>query len=366
MDTDKRRWQTALAILFFGGCLAHGQQERLLSKTENAYNPIPSPDGKFIAYVRTGWGRPGGSGGAGRSNLRSEIALMDRNGRVLTVEPLADGFLSSWTPDGSSLVCYRDWRYWRTSLDGKRQSEGTIPGQRIERVTYLKDSFLWTEPVWLGKKLRTALVTPEGPIGEALDDFGADMPVASPDGRYVAVVGGTPESVPMAGGTLLVYDLQTRTWSRLGTVVIHPSEDWDYIKPSWNPWFADSRHLAYTSESALIVSTPDGSEKREILKLDKPHGLAVPSPDGKMVAFATFESRPWQARPDLTFWGGSTIWIAPIGANSTAKAVTQKNSDTTYGLRWLDTRAIVFDRIADVVKYVEFKNHRLWKAKLPD
>jgi len=54
-------------------------QEILLSP-ENAYNPIPSPDGKLIAFVRTGWGREGGSGGMGRSNLVSEIGVMEHAG----------------------------------------------------------------------------------------------------------------------------------------------------------------------------------------------------------------------------------------------------------------------------------------------
>jgi hypothetical protein len=46
------------AQLLIPHAVAQTPTETLLSK-ENAYNPIPSPDGKYIAYVRTGWGRPG-------------------------------------------------------------------------------------------------------------------------------------------------------------------------------------------------------------------------------------------------------------------------------------------------------------------
>src|SRR5215468_4596034 len=54
--------------------------ELLLSDTQNACTPIPSPDGSMIAYVLTGrWDR--GSGGLGRSNLRSQVMVMDRDGR---------------------------------------------------------------------------------------------------------------------------------------------------------------------------------------------------------------------------------------------------------------------------------------------
>ena len=123
---------------------AQDLNETLLS-TDNAYNPIPSPDGRYIAYVRTGWGRPGGSGGFGRSNLVSEVVVIDEN-RVPTAAiplermflggenrvrptaiPLADMFLGGWTPDGNHLVCFRDWEYALVSKDGKRVVEGRIP-----------------------------------------------------------------------------------------------------------------------------------------------------------------------------------------------------------------------------------------------
>jgi hypothetical protein len=38
-------------------------------------NPIPSPDGKYIAYVRTGWGE-GVFTSFGRSSLVSEVKIM--------------------------------------------------------------------------------------------------------------------------------------------------------------------------------------------------------------------------------------------------------------------------------------------------
>jgi Tol biopolymer transport system component len=96
----------SLALL----CNTPGQpfKEVLLSESENAYNPIPNPDGSLIAYVRTGWDRTRGSGGGGRSNLRSEVMVMNADGTLLTREPLVDAFLYGWTPDGKYLICYRD------------------------------------------------------------------------------------------------------------------------------------------------------------------------------------------------------------------------------------------------------------------
>src|SRR5215203_6885839 len=87
-------------------CKAVGQpgNEVQLSETENAYNPLPNPDATLIAYVRTGWGRRGGSGGFGRSNLVSEIMLVTASGEVVSREPLADAFLYGWSRDGKYII----------------------------------------------------------------------------------------------------------------------------------------------------------------------------------------------------------------------------------------------------------------------
>jgi Tol biopolymer transport system component len=110
-------------LIFGAGTKAQDLNETLLS-TDNAYNPVPSPDGRYIAYVRTGWG---GSGGFGRSNLLSEVMVIDENAVPTTAKPLADMFLSSWTPDGNEVVCFRDWEYALVTKDGKRVMEGRIP-----------------------------------------------------------------------------------------------------------------------------------------------------------------------------------------------------------------------------------------------
>ena len=106
--------------------------ETILS-TENAYNPIPSPDGKYVAYVRTGWGKRGGSGGFGRSNLVSEIVVSDGSGKLVAKTPHVDAFLSGWTPDSTDLVCYRDGEYFLVSVNGKHSSKGRLPGATSAR-----------------------------------------------------------------------------------------------------------------------------------------------------------------------------------------------------------------------------------------
>ena len=337
---------------------AQATSETLLS-TENAYNPIPSADGKYIAYVRTGWGRPTGSGGFGRSNLVSEVTVIGRNGNVVSKNSLVDAFLSGWTPDGAGLACYRDGEYFLVSVSGGHSRKGRLPGATnvlgTERVSYLPGSgtVLWSQQ----DGFHTVLATANGVLAER-DGWKGTLAAPAPDGRYVAIAGGWPKS------HLWVYDITLNTWADLGEADIHPDRDWDYIKPSWNPWFADGSRLAYFTHnnSVLSISTPDGKQRRDI-HVGGPAGIAAPSPDGRFLAYVTFEPRPQKLRPDLQFWGGTRIWVASISGKSEPWPVTMKNLDEIYDLRWLDDHTLVFDRVADVAFYSQ---SRIWKAGFHD
>jgi hypothetical protein len=57
------------------------------------------------------------------------------------------------------------------------------------------------------------------------------------------------------------------------------------------------------------------------------------SPDGESVAYVTYEPRPMKTRPDLQFWGGTTIWVVPASAGATPRAVTQKSQHEVYDLK---------------------------------
>jgi len=346
-----------LCALLFPHAEAQPSSETLLSP-ENAYNPIPSPDGKYIAYVRTGWGRPGGSGGFGRSNLVSEVAIIDASGSLVSKNPVADMFLSGWTPDSTHLVCYRDSEYSLVRMNGTHSSEGRLPVPKgvigTERVSYLPSSetVIWSRH----DGFHTVIETPKGSLAQR-DGWQGDLIAPSPDGRYVAIAGGWLQS------HLWVYNINLKNWADLGEDEIHPDRDWDYIKPSWNPWFADSSRLAYFTHdySVLSISTPDGKQRTDV-QIGGPAGFAVPSPDGQFVAYVKFEPRPQKERPDLQFWGGTRIWVVPLNGKPEPRPVTRKSLDGTYDLRWLDDHTLVFDRVADVLFY---RQTRIWKAEVP-
>jgi Tol biopolymer transport system component len=361
--------------------IAQAKGEALVSVTENACNPIPSPDGSMIAFVRTGrWEK--GSGGLGRSNLRSQVMVMDTQGRLLTEKPLADAFLAGWTSDGKNLICYRDGQYLTVSPDGETLREGRLPNPSdtydiSERIAFLSTtgSFLWLQNHYKNIKrtvtsaateyitrdfVRSVINSSQGEIARFNSQLNTDaMVVPSPNERYLALI-----RISSAGGYshLWIYDRQGKSWADLGDIVIHPEEDWDYIKPTWNPWFADSSRVAFISPSSIVISSPDGRSKQNISNPGPTAGLAVPSPDGKHIAYATFEPRQMKQRPDLKFWGGSRIWVIPTGSKSKARPVTAKNEDTTYCLRWLNNSQLVFDRIADESFY---SKARLWKTDIP-
>src|SRR5579863_9152632 len=233
---------------------------------ENAYNPIPSPDGKKIVAVRTGWQRRGGSGGLGRSNLLSDVIILDRAGHTLSPKSIADSFVADWKQDG--IVSFRDWTYSLISEDGSIRQQGRVcPPELVavptsgcvERVAYLSTlgSFVWVRQ----KFGDSVLVTPQGELSPYHQEkFLGEWLVPSPDERYIAVGPGR------LGRSLSIYDSRAEAWSDLGSVVINPDQGWDWMQPSWSPWFADGSQLAFLTPEGLIVSTPDGKRKRIVLR----------------------------------------------------------------------------------------------------
>jgi hypothetical protein len=313
---------------------------------ENAYNPIPSPDGNKIAAVRTGWNHPGGSGGLGRSNLRSDLIVLDRAGHTLSAKPFADSFVADWKQDG--IVSFRDWSYALISGDGSIREQGRVCPAKlaltsragcVERVAYLSTggSFVWVRQKWGD----SYLVTPRGELSpHHHDGFLGEWLAPSPDERYIAVGPGR------LGRSLSVYDLRTKRWFDLGTAIMNPDRDWDWWEPSWNPWFAGSSQLAFFTTEGLIVSSADGKAKRIVLRTQEPAGLAVPSPDGRSIAYATFASRPRNSgMGNSPIWNCTGIWVVGLDEPSHPRRLAGQSPASTYDLRWLDNQNLVFDRV---------------------
>jgi hypothetical protein len=342
----------SVAVLNHYLLLAHVLLTTAIAQTqlsnENAYNPVPSPDGKKIAAVRTGWHRRGGSGGLGRSNLLSEVIVLDRAGRTLSATPLADSFVADWNRDG--IVSFRDWSYALISEDGSIRQQGRVcspelastPGSGcVERVAYLPSigSFVWAHQ----KFGDSALITPRGELSpHHHEKFLGEWLVPSPDQRYIAVGPGR------LGRSLSIYDLREKSWLELGAAIVHPDQGWNWMEPNWSPWFADNSQLAFFNTEGLIVISPDGKRKRVLLRTEEPAGLAVPSPDGRVIAYATFATRPrTSGGGNSPIWNCTGIWIVGLEASSQPRRLAGSTPSLTYDLRWLDNEHLVFDRIEE-------------------
>ena len=366
---EKTRFLIILLLLASGLSFSQTPAERLLSQTENAYNPIPNPDGTKIAYVHTGWRRPGGSGGLGRSNLVSEVKVMDKDGRILTEKPLSDTFLAGWTPDGKNLICYRDHQYFLISPSGERSKEAQVHPveptswiDKSERGTYIRsiDAMLFVEHLW--NPPRGVIRTADKEVIRNNDAEIGDMLVPSPDERYIAAV----DVNRAADNFLWVYDTQNRTWVNLGKASAHPgvlegNNDWDWRKATWNPWFADSSRIAFLSGDSVVVSTPDGKDKRIVNLAVGPKGLPTPSPDGKLIAYVSYEGMQSKVNAQVTLWRDATVWVVPV-LGGKARAVSEPSPQTIYTLRWLNNDEIVFDR--SPADDWQFLNVRLWKVNV--
>jgi Tol biopolymer transport system component len=369
LDMKKKVFLLPMAVLLvWVSTFGQSAKESLLSKTENAYNPIPSPDGSMIAYVRTGWGRDYPFMSWGRINLITEVRVMDSGGRILTEKPLADTFLGGWTPDGKNLVCYRDYKYFLVSLDGTRSRESQIPYEqwstvdKADRGAYVPglDSVVFVQHLY--KPATGVIRTVEKVVARNEASHLGQMLVPSPNGRYIAAI----DVTRWADDLIWVYDTRNETWANLGKATVHPdiiypNNDWDWMGATWNPWFADSSRLAFISGQSIVISTPDGNQKQTLAVPAATIGLATPSPDGKLVAYVTFDPEPNKEQAQWTFWGNTTIWVVPIGPGPRARALTNKSPEAIYDLRWLNNNEIVFDRSANDSFY---NNVRLWKVHI--
>ena len=133
------------------------------------------------------------------------------------------------------------------------------------------------------------------------------------------------------------------------------------MKCTWDPWFADSSHLAFISGKSIVISSPDGRSQPTILEAGEQIGLATPSPDRKLIACIKFAAQEDKQQRHWTFWGDSTIWVVPAVPGAAPRRVTRQAPEATYSLRWLNSKEIVFDR----VPHEPFGNNaRLWKARV--
>ncbi len=229
----------------------------------NGFYYIPSPDGDSVAYLRGEWpDRP------------SEVVIMTAAGRETFVAkaPGADPGGLLWSPDGSQLA-YTLWdrtnlelgRVYTVNADGSERRLITLEPGHYGLVGWTANRrVLVTDYGSESAAPRLLIMGTKGvelPLPEGAAEVGV-YPQPSPDGRYVAVYGGSWEE----GLELWLLDVQTGE----------------------SRFMADMGYVATRPASGLYVSAgiPLGLEPAEtddlLLKGPPP---VIWSPDGSRIAY---------------------------------------------------------------------------------
>lgn len=338
--------------------------------SRNGTVPMVSPDGKWVAYVETGWGRPGGSGGFGRSNLSSLVHVVAADGSADRV--VSDMFLVGWMADSRRVASARDGFAALCDLEGKvvvefgerggygfredpagwakaddlRGQIGTGMPHRKRLPTiaqygstvWLEDTAFSPDGKWFGPIQDGQQVFMLGSDGQRRP---IDVPEGvrsmnrratwSPDGRHVLLSGG------------LVIDTRSYTTRVLENVQSSRAfGSWNYRKCRWNPWAKDGSKLAFLRDGEVWICAPDGSGARQLTFDGARKAFPTFSPDAARIAYVT-----WQPdnRRHYTRVGPTDLWVVDV-ETTLAVRVTTKSAGRIHCLDWLDADRLIFDRLA--------------------
>jgi len=270
---------------------------------DNAADPAISPDGHWIAFVR--------SASSGTSQVfTAPLNAPDKAAPVTPVDVAGWGHTApAWSPDGKSIV-FADWQsIWVVSAAGGRARQITQGNMNDVR------------PVWTSDG-RSIVFTSDGRDGtRALWRVGADGV-----GLRRLTTGDGPErlaGISRKGDKLVfttaaseldigLFDRVTGSFSRFG------AQRRDFA-PTISP---DGRRVIFCSErwsgtGTLAAQDLDGVQPNGPTRRLMERPVAVPrySPDGKWIAFFRFED------------GGRDIWIAPADGGAEARVIDDPADD---------------------------------------
>ncbi|MDT8410583.1 MAG: amidohydrolase family protein [Wenzhouxiangellaceae bacterium] len=232
-----------------------GETETVVSGPGGAVRPVPSPDGKLLAFVRRNPTEL--TSRLMVKNLKSgaETTVVERISRDMQ-ETSGDrgnyaGF--SWMPDGKSLVFWSQGGLHRAGLDGERQAiEFSVSDQR---------------------KIQPALRQTTDVAPDQVDVDMLRWNQRSPDGKL---------AVYQALGRIWLHDLESGDRRRL----TNQDEHWEFY-PAFSP---DSRSVVYTTfddqDLGSVRIGPVGRGRGRTLTVEPGHYVEPSfSPDGTQVVY---------------------------------------------------------------------------------
>ena len=339
--------------------------------SQNGTTPVTSPDGQWIAYIETGWGRPGGSGGFGRSNLISITHVVDVDGKNDQV--VSDMFLVGWIADSKRVGTARDGFVSISDFSGNAVAE-------FGEVT--------KEPVRY-----SSLTPPDWTKGELRQQFGAFMPhmkfmesmnhtfkrveagAFSPDGSWYGPLLDAEDNAFFLGadGRRLPFNQRISenfggaTWSPDGRfVLVHGYSEWliidvqtmrahqiknldgSYVEGAcgsercrWDPWSKDGKQLTFLRDGQVWVSDVYGKNAKQLTFDSAKKAYPIFSRDGRSVAYRTWQ--PDYRHQNVVRLGPSDIWIVDI-TSTLATRVTVPAKAKVHNFDWLNDHTLIMDR----------------------
>ena len=339
--------------------------------SRNGTRPHTSPDGQWIAYEETGWGRPGGSGGFGRSNLISISHVVRTDGTDDRV--VSDMFLVGWMSDSKRVGTARDGFAAISDFDGNAVAEFGNSG--AEKYQYSSNQKVpWTKGDLRSqfggfmphrKRLNGSenygfgeggAFSPDGNWYGLLEDKGGmfflavdgrRMPIKisdgfsrwrpstkwSPDGRYVQLTGDS---------SWLIIDLQDRN----ATYEIENMDDSVFpgdcgSRCDGTPWSKDVSRLAFVRKGQIWVSDGLGRNAKQVTFDSTRKVSPILSRDGRSVAYLTW--LPDYRRNNVRL-GPTDVWVVDV-ESTLAVRVTSPAAGRINSLDWLDDHTLLFDRL---------------------
>src|SRR5215472_12641077 len=367
--------------------------------SKNGTQPMVSPDGRWVAYVETGWGRPGGSGGSGRSNLLSLVHAVRADGTNETI--VSDMFMVGWLGDSARIASSRDAFAVVVDLNGSISAEfgevmkepytGTGPfggqawpsgnlrsqggvdmphSKRIggdvpsfsstdEAVSFFsrddgEDAAISPDGRWLGPlvdKDTASFIDRDGHKIEMklpqLAGLWGHRATWSPDGRYILINGvhksnSGPNQSMVEPVKALIIEFASRSVRVIEDVDEVPwVGEWDYRKGRWNPWARDSAHIAFVRRGQVWVSDASGSNQKQITFDSSNKVFPTFSPDGSRLAYITLQN---DERKHYRRLGPTDLWVVDLGTTISAR-LTAPAPGRIDCLDWLDNFTLIFDRV---------------------
>lgn len=283
-----------------------GETERLVTGPGGAVRPTPSPDGKWLAFVR-------------RVQFKTHLFLRHlESGAEFSIHAHLERDMQeawaihgvyptmAWTPDSKSIVFWAAGKIQRIDIDSKQVSE--IP-------FHVKDTRTVTEAIRL-------------PVEVSPDDFPVKLL------RWVDVSPAGDKVVYQALGHLYVRDLPDGTPRRLTM----QNEHFEYF-PSFS---RDGRSIVYTTFDddqlgAVRVVESRGGEGRVVT--DRPGHYVQPciSPDGNTIVYRRIGKGSLRSPR----WSHDTgVYQVPF-AGGESQLITKKGADPQFGAA--SDRVFLFD-----------------------